>query len=166
MEQLRVNVKLEYSELIKLRFIATYKTPIIVFITFIGFGMLTVVISYLSGNNAITEGKFPTFHLVFAVFILFFIPFSVFNKTKKDLKENKLISQNIEYEFNKDKFNINGETFNMQNKWLDLYKIDELKEWFILYTSKNEALFIPKNRFKNNYDLISFSTFVNSLKLK
>jgi hypothetical protein len=39
---------------------------------------------------------------------------------------------------------LTGETFNTEMKWDKTYKIEELKNWFLIYQSKKTANIIPK----------------------
>lgn len=166
MNDLKLKVKLEFWELLKMRYSVAYRTPMMVFLTLIGLGMLWVVISYFNGNYLGRDGSFPALHAGFAFAFLILIPFTIVTSTRKDLKSNKFISQNIEYLFNENHFVVTGESFNMQNSWSDLHKITELNNWFILYTSKTQALFIPKDRFEDHDKLESFRSLLKSLTVK
>lgn len=163
MKEITLRVKLEFYETLKLRFNVSYRTPIIIFITLVGFGMLWAVISHLNGGDIGNNGSFPILQTIFSLFILIVIPLSIVQSTQKDLKTNKFISQTIEYIFTDNYFTITGETFNMQNSWSDLNKIVELKSWFILYTSKTQAIFIPKDRFEDKDTLENFKTLLKTL---
>jgi uncharacterized membrane protein YhdT len=165
MEEIKLKVKLEFNETLKLKLSVAYRSPIMLLFTVIGFGMLWVVISYLNGDSLGLNG-FPVTQAIFAVVFLIVLPFSIIMNTRKDLKANKFISQNIEYKFTETFFSIHGETFNMENSWTDLHKIVELKNWFILYTSKSQALFIPKDRFVEISKIETFRTFLKTLNIE
>ena len=163
MKEIKLRVKLEFSETLKLRFNLAYRAPMIVFLTLIGFGMLWIVISHLKGDDIGNNGSFPVLQTGFSFFLLIAIPLSIIRSVHKDIKTNKFISQTIEYIFTDNYFTITGETFNMQNSWTDLNKIVELKNWFIFYTSKTQALFIPKDRFEDESTLENFRSLLKTL---
>jgi hypothetical protein len=129
----------------------------------VGLGMLYEVIDYLS-INSLKTGSFPIFNTALALWCLIVLPGSVLWQSKKNLKENKWINQTLDYQFDNDKINVTGESFNLSMNWTDLRSIKELKEWFLLYTGKRQALFIPKNRFSSLEEEKAFKQFVSTIK--
>lgn len=161
MEEIKVNVKLELRELLKLRYSLLYKSAFGIFFTFIGLGSLCAAIMYFTGNLNL-PGAVAIWQIAFGLFFLAVIPFSIFTSSKKDFETNKFVAQQIAYTFAKTHFFIKGETFNMENSWGDLAKIIESDNWFILYTSKTQALFIPKNRFDSPADINAFKALIRT----
>ena len=163
MNEITLKVKLEFTELIKLRFNLAYRSPSIILLSIIGLGMLLVVVFHLFGVKIRDNDDFPTYQTTFSFLSFIVIPISIFLSTRQDLISNKFISQNIQYLFSDNHFTITGETFNMQNSWTDLNKIVEYKKWFLLYTSKTQAIIIPKDRFENITTLKKFRDLIKNL---
>lgn len=163
MNEITLKVKLEFTELIKLRFNLAYRSPSIILLSIIGLGMLLVVVFHLFGVKIRDYDDFPTYQATFSFLSFIVIPISIFLSTRQDLISNKFISQNIQYLFSDNHFTITGETFNMQNSWTDLNKIVEYKKWFLLYTSKTQAIIIPKDRFENITTLKKFRDLIKNL---
>jgi hypothetical protein len=161
----KLNVKFEYFEILKLNFILAYKYQGFGFVTIVGFVNLYPVIDYLTGNN-FEYDSFPAIQLFIGLGIIIVIPLSIIFSTKNVLKNNKFISQRITYNFDPITIKLFGETFDMTFLWSDLYKIKFLKNWILLYTSKTSAYFIPINRFENDTSINEFKEYVAKFYLQ
>ncbi len=157
-----LKVKLELKEFVRICFIVAYRNPMLLWITIIGVGMISMVINYMITSPVETK-TFPVTQTLFGLFSLIGIPVSIFFNAKKNMRKNKWVNQIIEYRFDK-KIYITGETFQLSMEWTDLKSIQELKEWFVLFTAKQQGYFIPKNRFINSGDEKEFKILISEIK--
>lgn len=75
--------------------------------------------------------------------------FTIYKYTKKTLSNTKL-KENINIKINNESIEDIGETFNIKYFWKDIFKIEEKKDWFLIYVTKDMAKVIRKADLKNN----------------
>ena len=51
----------------------------------------------------------------------------------------------MECEINEEHIKLSGDGFGMELKWEQVFKLEELKKWFMVYTDKKAAYIIPKH---------------------
>lgn len=71
----------------------------------------------------------------------------IFTKIKNDFESNKSIQEEITYQFSNEKIEIIGESFHSEVSWATVFKVDELKDWFMIYQGNNAVNLIPKKNF-------------------
>ncbi|MEC3875917.1 YcxB family protein [Chryseobacterium salviniae] len=81
--------------------------------------------------------------LVFFLFIMIRTYFSV----KNIFYSNKKIQENISYIFTDEKICMEGETFSEDFTWNSVYKVNENKEWFLIYHNAQTMNMVPKKYF-------------------
>ncbi len=132
----------------------TFKSPLVLYLGFLGIGFLVFASLNPSGN---------AFGFVIGiVFIL--IPFSSILQAKRNYNSSKNLKEIITYEFTADTIIITGETFNTTMRWTSLYKVKELNDWLLLYTNKIVAVCVPKSGFASEADLQAVKSFALSAK--
>jgi hypothetical protein len=89
------------------------------------------------------------FPIIFPLVIIFSV-YKLYSASKKQLKENPRLKEEIFYSINADYFQEKGETFEVKHFWKNLFKIVEKKEMFLIYTLKNRAMLIKKSDLKEN----------------
>jgi YcxB-like protein len=57
------------------------------------------------------------------------------------------LHEEIEYELSNETLKLTGETFNAEMRWDKAHKIQEVKDWFLIYQSTKTAILIPKINF-------------------
>lgn len=154
----RIQISLKDYRTLILRL--SFRSPIILYCIFLGAGLL--VAGILSSN----ENQL----FVFAIGIVFIsFPFVSFLMAKRNYDSSKNLKETVLYEFNLNNIIITGESFNSTLRWSSLYKVKELKNWILLYTSKNIALCIPKSGFVSEAELqavIAFAWNANGVKME
>lgn len=154
----RIQISLKDYRILVLRL--SFRSPIILYCIFLGVGFL--VAGILSSN----ENQL----FVFAIGIVFIsFPFLSFLLAKRNYDSSKNLKEAVLYEFNLDNIIIKGESFNSTMRWSSLYKVKELNNWILLYTSKNIALCIPKSGFDSDAELQAIKSFAwnaNGVKME
>lgn len=158
-----IETRLDFKMYLKLMYILTYRKPIMIFLTIVGFTMLFFSILYLIGFNTLYENT-PYFQIIFGFVIMMYLPFSIYLSSKRNFSTHKNLQEKIIYDFNDDKIKLIGETFNSEMDWMNVYKIIELKDWFLIYHNRQVANFVPKDSFGSN--LNEFKDLVKRKGLK
>ncbi|AWA30476.1 hypothetical protein HYN48_10470 [Flavobacterium magnum] len=126
-----------------------------------------MVMGILEYSGQTYFGLDPIFTLLFA-FYLIFIPVMLYIKSTRNFASNKRIQQPVIYEFTADKMFSKGERFNSELAMDSLYRIEETRDWFLVYQSKQVANLIPKREMTDAdlSDLRRIFRTVPGLKLK
>jgi hypothetical protein len=138
--------RIELDEYRKLIFRLSYVKPGIIYVHLIGLIMIT---SYLINGNG-------NYFILFIVLFLLAMPLIVYRTANSNYKATKMVHENINYQFTPETISITGETFNSTVQWKSLHKVKEVNAWFLLYTSKQVALLVPKRSFRSQEDVHTF----------
>jgi hypothetical protein len=143
---LRVHAKIELPEYRKLLYRLTYTHPAIVFLHFLGVMMITAYFMNPQSN----------WFLYFIVIFLLIFPVILYRSANSNYQATKSLHEPVTYSFGGESFTVTGESFNTTMQWKSLYKIREMRDWFLLYTNKQIAMMVPKNAFASANDLETF----------
>jgi len=152
-----IETKLDFKSYLRLMYTLTYRKPLMIFLTVCGLMMFVFSVFYFFGSKVLFIEP-PYFQFVFGLFIIAFLPFSIYRSAKRNFSSNGRLQEKIIYEFTDEKIKMTGETFNTEMNWEKTYKILELKNWILIYQNRQIANVLPKNSFGEN--LIEFKTLV------
>ena len=158
-----IESKIGSSSYMKLMFTLIYRKPATIFLLVLGLVSIIISIIYFLGFN-IQFDKPPFLELFFGLFILFGFPIIIFLSTKRNFKTNLRFQERITYEFTEDKIKMSGESFNSEMDWSKIYKIQELKNWVLIYQNRAAANIIPIESFNDKID--DFREMVKKKKIK
>lgn len=161
MNEIKVSVKVERNEWIKFNFIIGYSNPFIIFITFIG---IVIVFQAITHLNSIEMDFRLYLSLIFGLYFLVGIPVSTLIQANKNIKNNKWVSQKLNYTFTSTDIIIQGESFDLKMLWSDVKSIKEFKEWYTIYIDKQRGFLIPKNRFESETEELNFREIILGIK--
>ncbi len=150
---IKIQVKIELSEFRKLIFRQTYASPVFIFIHFIGGFMLLFYL--LNGGTS--------WFLLFILLFILYMPVSVYRNATTTYKTTKALHENQVYEFTPENISATGKSFQCTIQWRTLHKVKETKSWFLLYSNKQSAMFIPKSSFASHSDLDAFSQMARKI---
>jgi len=108
---------------------------------FMGFSFLLSLTMFFEDPKLARETLQPVIFLTIPI-TLIILAFRY--NAKKTFLSNKLFSDDIEFEVNGDHFSMTGCNFKTEKSMAAVFKIVELKDWFLLYESTSVANFIPK----------------------
>lgn len=146
---MRIETRLSFKEYLRLKFVLTYKKPIMVFLLCVGIIMFIGSIFYFIGFKVPFDNP-PYYHLVFGFSIIALVPFFIYRSAKKNFAFAGRLQEKIVYEFLEDYIRITGESFTSEFTWEKTYKITELKNWILIFQNRLVANIIPKKSFGNN----------------
>jgi len=162
MTEIKIDSKLDFKRYVKLLYYLSYKKSAFIFLTFIGLIMLIFSIFYFIGLFKHADRP-PYTQLFVGMVFTFMIPISIYIQAKRTFSSNSRLKELISYTFTHDKIFIDGESFKSEMTWDKLYKIQELKNWILIYTNKVVAHVIPKDSF-DDIQLLKFREIVSNLK--
>ncbi|MDB5127649.1 MAG: hypothetical protein JWQ85_1881 [Mucilaginibacter sp.] len=134
--------QISFKEYLKLMYLLTYRKGWTIYVSIIGIVMFIGGILTLMHVSDFESD--PTFALMFGSFVIFVLPISIYFSAKKNFTSNKRLQGEIEYEFTDDKMMVRGNSFSSELGLNETFKIEELKQWFLIYQSKQTANFISK----------------------
>jgi YcxB-like protein len=127
----------------------TYQKPMMTFLSIVGFLMFIMSFLYFL-DYEIPFNKPPYFQILFGLFIIAVLPFTIYRNAKKNFSTHGILQETIIYEFTDDKIKMIGESFNSEMDWTKIHKIVELKNWILIYQNRQIANVIPKESFGDN----------------
>lgn len=144
---IKIKAKVEESDYIKLIYYLSYSRPVSIISTII---MVAVVLVFSFSPSYSTQSN----HHLWVIGLAFVVvkPVGIYFMAKKNYDSNKMLSEEMEYEFNENSMSVQGETFSSTVNWENCHKVTETKSWFILYQSRSTANFIPKDSFEDNIE--------------
>ena len=140
---MRIECKIHFKDYLKLQYVITYRNFWVLFITAMGLLMLVCAALEITGQLPVPDNGNLYIQIFFGIYVLL-LPALVYWKSKKNFKSNKLIQEDIIYELSPDKFAVSTPYSNSEIPWEKIYKIKELKDWFLIYHSNKIAHLIPK----------------------
>lgn len=75
-----------------------------------------------------------------------------------------MLIEQIRYEFTDEKILLTGESFASEMEWQKIHKVLELRDWILIYQSKQVFNVIPKESFGKN--LSDFKSLVRNCNVK
>jgi hypothetical protein len=132
---------------------------IIFFIAF--FSIITLNI-LLSGANHF-DSWMP--FLIMMVIMPVLVFWGTYRRSKKAFNDNPKLKEDITYTLNNEYFFEKAETYEVKYFWKEVFKIQEKKDFFLIYIRKNVAKIIKKSDLKDN-QYNELKTLFNSLPIK
>jgi hypothetical protein len=87
---------------------------------------------------------------------------TVYMNAKSSYKSDGRISETITYEFDEEKIQVIGESFNSKLTWNKIYSVTENKDWVLIWQNRQIANVVPKRDFKDG----ELRTFKSIIKLQ
>ena len=146
-----IESKLTKKDYQKLLLLLTYRKPLMIVIVLIGLLSLILSVLFFLGVS-VSFDKPPYFQMIFGFFVVIAMPIIVFRGASKTFKSNLRMQEKMVYEFNQDRITITGESFNTEMDWEKVHKIQELRNWILIYQSNQVANILKKGSIADNID--------------
>lgn len=145
MEKIEVESQINLKEYIKLMYSLTYRKPLMLISTIVVLLMVVVTLK----NSIVRDNwvDFPYQSLLLGIIILIVIPASIYWSSKRNFNSTPRIRERMVYTFEKEEFHILGESFNSSMSWDKVFKVQETKQWLLIYHNKIVASLIPRSSF-------------------
>ncbi len=139
---MKITAQLDYKSYSKLMASQFYKKFLV--ICTIIFGVLCLLITVVG----IVYLEFGLAHILnygLSGLLVLLMPYvAVKLKSRRGFDSNKMMQEQIIYEFTSDTIIMTGATFKSEMEWSKVHKVKELKDWFLIYQSKHLMNIIPK----------------------
>ena len=143
---MKIITQLEFNKYVKLMYFLSYRKPVNIIISLVGILMIAVSVAYYFGFDKYIKEK-PTLQLLFGVYVLVFFPGFLYYQARRSFNTKSRLWERVTYEFTDEKIDIFGESFSSEIPWDKVYRVEELKNWILLYQTKLQANLIPKESF-------------------
>jgi len=143
-----IESKLIFKDYLKLMYVLTYRKPVIIIITIIGILSLIMSLLYFGGIKMPYKSP-PYSQLFFGIVIVFLFPVLIYISAKRMFASSARLQERITYEFTDEIIRVTGESFKSEMDWMKIYKIVELKSWFLIYQNKRAANLIAKETLRD-----------------
>ncbi|TCC86457.1 YcxB family protein [Pedobacter frigiditerrae] len=154
--------KIEFSDYLKLNYILFYKKIGSILTLLLGIIFITISIIDFFEIYDIIEG-YPSYQPVLGLVIVFMMPLGIYFSAKKNFKNYNVLNGANEYQFDNDNLRIIGSNFNSKIKLNSLYKVEELKNWFIIHLAKGSTNLISKKAL-NEHQILALREIFKKLK--
>ncbi|MDP4185616.1 MAG: YcxB family protein [Bacteroidota bacterium] len=146
MEEIIIQNKITQKDYIRFAFVNTYRKPSIIVISALSTAMVITSILYFLGIFKYFSEP-PYFELIFGLYFTLFFPIYLWIQSIRTFKTMGRLHESITYHFREENIQIVGESFNSQYSWDKIFKIKDLKNWVLIYQSKNTANILLKKSF-------------------
>jgi hypothetical protein len=137
-----IHTKIEFLDYLKLMYKFSYRKISSIVTLFCGILLLiSGIYDLITGE---LQANLPYLNLFLGMAIVFLIPILIYISTKKNYNTHKILKKEVIYEFSEDTMKISGEGFSSEVELSKVFKIWELKDWFIIYQNRQIANFLPK----------------------
>lgn len=155
---MKVKTKIEFRDYLSWNIQMILRKPIML--------VFPIAITFILFNNIDLILSFDIFSLIYVLVVLLIIiwtPIKTRQKIKNDFESNKSLQEEITYQFSNEKIEITGETFHSEVSWTTVFKVIELKDWFMIYQGNNAVNLVPKKNFtqQQKHELRNLISYLN-----
>jgi hypothetical protein len=147
---MNIKTMISFKEYVKLLYTITYKKPIMILLVLIDLVTFLWVISY--NFELLTIPKPSYYQYLTLILITIVQPFVIFTTIRANYNSSSHLREPLEIEFTRDEVKVKGDSFYMELKWIKIFKVLELKNWYLIYQNNLSAIIIPKKSFQNDQE--------------
>jgi hypothetical protein len=144
MENFSITTQLTTKEFAKVMIIGLYKKPGMIFATILGSYYIITILLDSFKIVTLYEG-IPYFETAIGFFLLF-APVIVTLIAVKQFNSNVSFKNGIKYTFNDEGIMVEASTFKSNLSWNHIVKTKEIRNFLLLYHSKNSGNYIDKTK--------------------
>ena len=124
----------------------TYRKPVMIFILFVDAVIMTwIILSHLN-IKGIPEVTF--FQYCTTILITIVQPIVISHTIMRNYQSSNHLQERLIVEFTNDVIRLKGDSFFTELLWNKLYKVQETKNWYLLYQNNLSAILLCKDAFK------------------
>ncbi|MBI3882879.1 MAG: phosphatase PAP2 family protein [Sphingobacteriales bacterium] len=114
-------------------------------ILFVDCLMLTWVLGYYGHFLPLPK---PTYYQYFTIFLISIVqPIVIYTTIRNNYNSSNHLKEPLEIEFSDQEIKLTGDSFYTVLAWTKIFKVVELKNWFLIYQNNLSAVIIPKKSF-------------------
>ncbi len=146
MEKIVIQHQMNKKQYLSAAFVLLYRRPGIWLITV--FGILVIgwgIWNLVSGNS--TTGFGAEFDLIYGCLILLLLPLAGAVRSLRMYSSSKRLSELRQFEFSTGGFKVSSPSAAIEYQWDGVHKIEEMRNWLLIFVSRLEVYHIPKSAF-------------------
>jgi hypothetical protein len=155
-----IKFQLEFKDYLKIMYKLQYKRAGLLIFLAIALLSTSIIFSYLQFNY-LTDIDIVFIIAILGLLILY--PIFTYFLSKKNFNSHRILHEKIEYIFSDQKMKTIGESFNSEIDLNHMYKVVEIKDWFLIYHNIQSANLLPKKVMEPN-EIKQLRSTLNSLK--
>ncbi|MDB4292350.1 YcxB family protein [Maribacter sp.] len=158
---MKITTRLDFKSYSKLMTRLFYKKHAVWGMT--AFGTIIMVLGILGGlaPKPLSFEQVSMF-LVYGFIVVLFPVIVIKIRTKRNFYSNQMLQEEITYEFIDDRIKMTGASFKTEMTWSKVHKVQEVKDWFLIYQSKQLMNLIPKQALGDKLE--EFGALIKSQK--
>ena len=139
---MKIKANVSFREYLKLLFSLAYEKPVMKIL--MGLAILVLAWIILYQLNLFNLPEPIVYQYITLLLIMVIQPLGIFYMIRRNYNSSNYLREKLDMELTDDEVKITGETFYMEIEWLKVYKIDERKNWFLIYLNNLSAILIHK----------------------
>src|SRR5436190_13973760 len=137
-----IKTKVSFKEYLLLLYRLTYKKPVMKLLLVVAVSMLVWIAGYYT--NILPVRK-PTIYQYTTFFLITIVqPAVIFTTIRQNYRSSSHLKEELKIEFTMTEIKIHGDSFYTVLDWGKIYKVQELKDWMLIYQNSLSAIIIPK----------------------
>jgi hypothetical protein len=138
-----IKTKISFKEYVLLLYRLTYKKPVMKLLLVVAVAMLVWIVGYYT--NILPVPK-PTIYQYTTFFLITIVqPTVIYTTIRKNYRSSSHLKEELKIEFTTTEIKMRGDSFYTVLEWAKIYKVQELKDWVLIYQNSLSAVIIPKS---------------------
>src|SRR5436190_23334449 len=138
-----IKTKVSFKEYVLLLYRLTYKKPVMKLLLVVAVSMLVWIAGYYT--NILPVPK-PTIYQYTTFFLITIVqPTVIYTTIRKNYRSSSNLKEELKIEFTTTEIKMHGDSFYTVLDWAKIYKVQELKDWVLIYQNSLSAIIIPKS---------------------
>ncbi len=139
---MKIKTRVSFQQYAKLLFTLTYRKVMMKVILCVALAMLVWIIGYYSSLLPVPKPQFYQYTTLALITIV--QPLVIYSTIWKNYHSGNHLREPLEIEFTDTQIRMKGESFYTELQWAKIFKVQELKHWFLIYENSLSAIIIPK----------------------
>src|SRR6185312_8793731 len=158
-----IGSQLSFKQYLNANFaIGIKKLPVVLFIIIVAVSIIWELSDNTTTGNAVTSVADLLSYIIPVLVMLLIFPLSIYSRAKRHYASNKAVKEKKTFTFSESGMSFKSDSVSSSVDWAVIYKIDEMKNYVIIYASKFIAHMIPKSCFSAE-QLIQFRAMVRAV---
>jgi hypothetical protein len=141
-----IKARISFRQYAILLFRLTYAKPALIVIVSVGLLMAAWVLGYGVGLSFLPAPQFYQYTTLALIFVV--QPLFIFSTIRRTYVSSDHLREPLEMVFDGEQIRITGKYFYTELSWAGLFKVVELRDWFMIYQNTLTAVLVPKRAFK------------------
>jgi hypothetical protein len=157
---MNIKTRISFKEYRNLLLGLAYKKPIMKLIVCVGIAMMVWILGYYL--HVLPVPRPLIYQYITLILISVVQPVVIYWTIKRNYDSSNHLGEQLEIEITEKEIKIQGESFYTEITWKKIFKIDEQKNWFLIYQNTLSAIIIPKKDFHGG-ELQEFKNIISAI---